>query len=101
MLLLLSTKFRTETGLSWPPVVKRVELLKAVYENALLFGMYLCAPLRKAPGVAGKKFKETPAEATQWPQTLHPSSCKVPLWIITNFLACVQMQCCVKSISSH
>ena len=86
MLLLLPTKFRTETGLSSPPVVKRVELLKAVFENALLFGKYLFAPLRKAPGVAGKKFKETPAEATQWPQTLHPSSCKVPLWIITNFL---------------
>ena len=102
MLLLLSTKFRTETGLSSPPVVKRVELLKAVFENALLFGKYLFAPLRKAPGVAGKKFKETPAEATQWPQTLHPSSCKVPLWIITNFLSCMQMQCRVnKSISSH
>lgn len=89
MLLLLSTKFRTETGLSSPPVVKRVELLKAVFENALLFGKYLFAPLRKAPGVAGKKFKETPAEATQWPKPSIPLPAKSHSGLLPTFcLAC-------------
>lgn len=77
MLLLLSTKFRTETGLSWPPVVKCVELLKAVFENALLFGKDLFALLRKAPG-GRKEVQRNPCRGYSVAQNPPPLFLKIP-----------------------